>query len=148
DSHVSPLTELPEHVVVVLHPCSVARGLDQHLASRGSSRSAAALARTLAHEVKNPLSGIRGAAQLLEPYVGDEDKALVRLICDEADRIVQLVDRMEEFAEPGPVARASVNIHQVLEHVRRIAQAGFARAHRILELYDPSLPDVDGDRDK
>lgn len=148
DSHLTPLVELPGHVLVVLHPCSVARRLDQHLASRGSSRGAAALARTLAHEVKNPLSGIRGAAQLLEPYVADDDRALVRLICDETDRIVELVDRMEEFAETTPVQRAAVNIHQVLEHVRRIAQAGFARAHRIVELYDPSLPEVDGDRDK
>jgi two-component system nitrogen regulation sensor histidine kinase GlnL len=148
DSHLTPLVELPGHVLVVLHPCSVARRLDQHLASRGSSRSAAALARTLAHEVKNPLSGIRGAAQLLEPCIGDDDKALVRLICDETDRIVQLVDRMEELTEAGRVTRAAVNIHQVLEHVRRIAEAGFARAHRIVELYDPSLPEVDGDRDK
>jgi two-component system nitrogen regulation sensor histidine kinase GlnL len=148
DSHLSPLVELPEHVLVVLHPCSVARRLDQHLASRSSSRSTAALARTLAHEVKNPLSGIRGAAQLLEPYVGEEDKPLVKLICDEADRIVQLVDRMEEFAETSTVDRSPVNIHQVLEHVRRIAEAGFARSHSLVELYDPSLPHVDGDRDK
>lgn len=148
DSHLTVLVELPEHVLVVLHPCSVARRLDQHLASRSSSRSTSALARTLAHEVKNPLSGIRGAAQLLEPYIGDEDKPLVKLICDEADRIVQLVDRMEEFAEASPVDRSPVNIHQVLEHVRRIAEAGFARSHQIVELYDPSLPEVDGDRDK
>ncbi|HMR30473.1 MAG TPA: ATP-binding protein [Geminicoccaceae bacterium] len=148
DCHLTALVELPEHILVVLHPCSVARRLDQHLASRSSSRSTAALARTLAHEVKNPLSGIRGAAQLLEPYVGDEDKPLVKLICDEADRIVQLVDRMEEFAETSTVDRSPVNIHQVLEHVRRIAEAGFARSHTIVEQYDPSLPSVDGDRDK
>ena len=148
DSHLTPLVELPELVLIVLHPCSVAKRLDQHIANRGSSRSAAAMARTLAHEVKNPLSGIRGAAQLLEPYIGEEDKPLVRLICDEADRIVDLVDRMEEFADSGPVERAPVNIHLVLEHVRRIASAGFARAHRIVEQYDPSLPEVEGDRDK
>jgi two-component system nitrogen regulation sensor histidine kinase GlnL len=148
DSHLTPLVELPGHVLVLLHPCSVARRLDQHLASRGSSRSAAALARTLAHEVKNPLSGIRGAAQLLEPYVGEEDKALIRLICEETDRIVELVDRTEEFADTAPLERGPVNIHQVLEHVRRIAEAGFARAHRLVELYDPSLPEVDGDRAK
>lgn len=148
DAHLTPLVEQPDRLLIVLHPCSVARRLDHQLASRGSSRSAAALARTLAHEVKNPLSGIRGAAQLLEPYIGDDDRPLIRLICDEADRIVQLVDRMEEFADTAPVARAPVNIHQVLEHVRRVAQAGFARQHRIIELYDPSLPEVVGDRDK
>ncbi len=148
DAHLTPLAERPDRILLVLQPCSVARRLDNELANRGSSRSTAALARTLAHEVKNPLSGIRGAAQLLEPGIEAEDRALIRLICDETDRIVQLVERMEEFAETGPVARRPVNIHQVLEHVRRIAEAGFARAHRIVELYDPSLPEVAGDRDK
>jgi two-component system, NtrC family, nitrogen regulation sensor histidine kinase GlnL len=149
DSHLSPIVEAPGHVLVILHPCSVARRLDAHLAHRGATRSVAALAATLAHEVKNPLSGIRGAAQLLEPYVEEEDdKALVKLICDEADRIVNLVDRMEAFAEPGNIERKPVNIHQVLEHIRRLAENGFARHLRIVELYDPSLPDVEGDRDR
>lgn len=148
DSHVTPIVEHPGHVLVVLHPCSVARRFDQHLAHRGSSRSVAALAATLAHEVKNPLSGIRGAAQLLEPYVDGDDKPLVKLICDETDRICNLVDRMEEFAEIGAVPRDPVNIHQVLEHVRRIAENGFARHLRIVELYDPSLPELEGDRDR
>ncbi len=149
DSHLTAIQEVPGHVLVVLQPCSVARRLDQHLASRGSGRSVAALAATLAHEVKNPLSGIRGAAQLLEPYVSeDDDKALIKLICDETDRICTLVDRMEEFADGGAQPRERVNIHQVLEHVRRLAASGFARHHRILELYDPSLPEIEGDRDR
>jgi two-component system nitrogen regulation sensor histidine kinase GlnL len=135
-------------VLTVLHPCSVARRLDQHLANRGGGRSVAALAATLAHEVKNPLSGIRGAAQLLEPYIQDDDKPLIKLICDETDRICNLVDRMEDFTEVGTIARDAVNIHQVLEHVRRIAENGFARHHRIQEIYDPSLPEVEGDRDR
>ncbi|MDF1587169.1 two-component system sensor histidine kinase NtrB [Marinimicrococcus flavescens] len=149
DCHLAPVAETPGAVLLVLQPCSVARRLDAHLAQRGTARSVAALAATLAHEVKNPLSGIRGAAQLLEPCVEDpEDRALARLICDEADRIVGLIDRMEEFAEGGAIRRQSVNIHQVLEHVRRIAENGFARHHRIVELYDPSLPEVEGDRDR
>lgn len=148
DCHLSPIVEAPGSVLLVLHPCSVARRLDQHLAHRGSSRSVAALAATLAHEVKNPLSGIRGAAQLLEPYVEPDDKPLVKLICDETDRICALVDRMEEFAQPGGIAREPVNIHVVLEHVRRLAEHGFARHLRIVEAYDPSLPEVEGDRDR
>jgi two-component system nitrogen regulation sensor histidine kinase GlnL len=148
DCHLSPIVEQPGSVLIVLHPCSVARRLDQHLSQRGSGRSVAALAATLAHEVKNPLSGIRGAAQLLEPYVEDDDKPLVKLICDETDRICALVDRMEEFALPGTIAREPVNIHLVLEHVRRIAEHGFARHVRFVELYDPSLPEVEGDRDR
>lgn len=148
DSHLCPVPELPGSVLVVLHPCSTARQLDQQIAHRRSTRSVAGLAATLAHEVKNPLSGIRGAAQLLEPAVGEEDRSLIQLICDETDRICGLVERMEAFGDSGPVARGPVNIYQVLEHVRRIAEAGFARRHRVVELYDPSLPEVEGDRDR
>ena len=148
DCHVCPVPELPQHVLLVLHPCSVARRLDQQVSHRRSTRSVAGLAATLAHEVKNPLSGIRGAAQLLEPAVGEEDQPLIQLICDETDRICALVERMEEFGDTGPLERRPVNIYQVLEHVRRIAEAGFARNHRIVELYDPSLPEVEGDRDR
>ena len=148
DCHVCPVPELPDNVLVVLHPCSVARRLDQQISHRRSTRSVAGLAATLAHEVKNPLSGIRGAAQLLEPAVGEDDRQLIQLICDETDRICALVERMEEFGDTAPVQSDPVNIHQVLEHVRRIATAGFARHHRIVELYDPSLPEVEGDRDR
>ena len=148
DSHLCLVPELPQHVLVVLHPCSVARRLDQQISHRRSTRSVAGLASTLAHEVKNPLSGIRGAAQLLEPSVSMDDRPLIDLICEETDRICALVERMEQFGDTAPVERAAVNIHQVLEHVRRVAAAGFARQHRIVELYDPSLPEVEGDRDR
>ena len=76
----------------------------------------------LAHEIKNPLSGIRGAAQLLETSVSDEDRILTRLICEETDRIVKLVDRFEDFADGRPVERDAVNIHAVLEHVKTARQ--------------------------
>ncbi|KAB2869665.1 MAG: two-component sensor histidine kinase, partial [Bauldia sp.] len=98
--------------------------------------------------IKNPLSGIRGAAQLLEASVGDDDRALTRLICDEADRIVKLVDRMEVFSDERPIEREPVNIHVVLDHVHRLASSGFARSIRILDEYDPSLPPVFGNRDQ
>ena len=102
----------------------------------------------LAHEIKNPLSGIRGAAQLLETAVGDEDRVLTRLICDETDRIVKLVDRLETFSDERLLKRDSINIHAVLDHVKRLAQAGFAQHIRFVEIYDPSLPDVFGNRDQ
>jgi two-component system, NtrC family, nitrogen regulation sensor histidine kinase GlnL len=107
-----------------------------------------ALAAMLAHEIKNPLSGIRGAAQLLEQSAGDEDRTLTRLICDEADRIVKLVDRMEVFSDERPVEREPVNIHVVLDHVKRLAQSGFGRNIKFLETYDPSLPPVLANRDQ
>jgi two-component system, NtrC family, nitrogen regulation sensor histidine kinase GlnL len=148
DLHVSPLAEAPAHIVVVLHPCSVAHRLNRQLSHRGGARAVAGLAATLAHEVKNPLSGIRGAAQLLEPGIGDEERPLIRLICDETDRICALVDRMEQFADGQPIERRPVNIHRVLERVRRLAESGFARGLRFVERYDPSLPEVDGDHDQ
>src|ERR1700686_337787 len=98
-------------------------------------------------QVKNPLSGIRGAAQLLEASVVDSDRELTVLIRDEADRIRALVDRMEAFSEK-PISRTAVNIHRVLEHVRRLAQTGFAENVRFQENYDPSLPPVWGNRDQ
>jgi two-component system nitrogen regulation sensor histidine kinase GlnL len=118
------------------------------LTHRGAARTVIGLAAMLAHEIKNPLSGIRGAAQLLEMSAGDDDRALTRLITEEADRIVHLVDRMEVFSDERPIERQPVNIHSVLEHVRRLSKSGFARSVRISEEYDPSLPPVYGNRDQ
>jgi two-component system nitrogen regulation sensor histidine kinase GlnL len=122
--------------------------MDRQLTHRGAARSVIALAAMLAHEIKNPLSGIRGAAQLLEQSAGDDDRALTRLICDETDRIVKLVDRMEVFADERPVEREPINIHVVLDHVKRLAQSGFARPIKFVEDYDPSLPPVLANRDQ
>ena len=122
--------------------------MDRQLNHLGAARSVTGMAAVLAHEVKNPLSGIRGAAQLLEQNAAPEDRDLTTLICDEADRICGLVDRMELFSDQRPIERAAVNIHEVLEHVRKIGQAGFASRVRFKESYDPSLPFVDGHRDK
>jgi two-component system nitrogen regulation sensor histidine kinase GlnL len=148
DMHVAPVPERPGHVVVMLQQRTIADKMDRQLTHRGAARSVIALAAMLAHEIKNPLSGIRGAAQLLEQSVNDDDRALTRLICDEADRIVKLVDRMEVFGDERPVEREPVNIHVVLDHVRRLAQSGFARHIRFVEDYDPSLPPVLANRDQ
>jgi len=143
----SPVPEEPNTVLLVMQDASAARALDRHLAFRGAARSVTGMAAILAHEVKNPLSGIRGAAQLLESSVGPEDRELAELIRDEADRIRALVDRMEAFGEK-PIVRSAVNIHRVLEHVRKLAQTGFAEHVRFQENYDPSLPPVWGNRDQ
>src|SRR5947208_11427390 len=116
DLHVAPLTERPGHIVVMLQERTIADKMDRQLTHRSAARSVIALAAMLAHEIKNPLSGIRGAAQLLEQAASPEDRMLTRLICDEADRIVTLVDRMEVFGDDRPVARGPVNIHSVLDH--------------------------------
>ena len=136
-----------ELLVLTLHERSIADKLDRQLTHRHAARSITAMAAMLAHEVKNPLSGIRGAAQLLEQDTDATGRELTQLICDETDRIVALVDRMEAFSEHRPIAREAVNIHELLERVRKVAQSGFARHVRLVEEYDPSLPLVRGDRD-
>ncbi|MCB1446469.1 MAG: nitrogen regulation protein NR(II) [Rhizobiaceae bacterium] len=148
DIYVAPVLTDPGAVVVVFQERSMADKIDRQLTHRAAARSVTGLASMLAHEIKNPLSGIRGAAQLLETSVNDEDRALTRLIQEETDRIVSLVDRMEVFSDERPVDRAPINIHAVLDHVKAIAQAGFARNIRIAEQYDPSLPAVHANRDQ
>jgi len=148
DLHVAPLPERRGHVVIMLQERTIADKMDRQLTHRSAARSVIALAAMLAHEIKNPLSGIRGAAQLLEQSAADDDRTLTRLICDETDRIVKLVDRMEVFADERPVEREPVNIHVVLEHVKRLAQSGFARHIKFIEEYDPSLPPVLANRDQ
>jgi two-component system nitrogen regulation sensor histidine kinase GlnL len=106
------------------------------------------MAAILAHEIKNPLAGIRGAAQLIEQNAGEEDRVLTRLICEEADRIRKLVDRMEVFTDRRPLERAPVNIHEVLDHVKNLAKTSFARDVAFVESYDPSLPPVTGEKDR
>jgi two-component system nitrogen regulation sensor histidine kinase GlnL len=148
DAFVSPLPESGGGVALLLQERSIAEKMDRQLTHRGAARSVTALGAMLAHEIKNPLSGIRGAAQLLESAVSDEDRALTQLICEETDRIVKLVDRMESFSDQRPVPRESLNIHAVLDHVKRLALAGFARHIRFREIYDPSLPHVLASRDQ
>ena len=148
DIYVAPASDRSGDVVIMLQERTMADKMDRQLTHRGAARSVTALAAMLAHEIKNPLSGIRGAAQLLEASVDDEDRTLTRLICDEADRIVKLVDRMEVFSDERPVEREPVNIHVVLEHVKKLSQSGFARHIRFVEEYDPSLPPVHGNRDQ
>lgn len=144
---VSSVTDCPGTVAVAIQERSIARKIDHQLVHRNAARSVTAMAAMLAHEVKNPLSGIRGAAQLVEQNAGPEDQELTRLICDETDRIVALVQKMEMFSDERPLEREPVNIHEVLGHVRLLAQSGFARHVRFMETYDPSLPPVYGNRD-
>ena len=147
-ANAAPMGDPIGHVVLTLQEVSIARRFDSQLTHRNAARSVTAMSAMLAHEVKNPLSGIRGAAQLLEQSVGDRDRELTQLICEEADRIVALVNRMEVFSDSRPIEREPVNIHVVLERVRRLAENGFARHVRFIERYDPSLPPVHGHRDQ
>ena len=142
---------LPEQsplVMLMLQQRAMAQMIERQLTHRAAARSVSGMAAMLAHEIKNPLSGIRGAAQLLEPALGTEDRALTQLICTETDRIRDLVDRMEVFGDERPLAKSSVNVHAVLDHVKRLASSGFARGIPFIEEYDPSLPPIMVNRDK
>ena len=114
------------------------------LAQQEHARS---LLRGLAHEIKNPLGGLRGAAQLLERQLGDPElKDYTHIIIQEADRLHALIDRML-----GPVSRPKkepINIHEVLEHVRKISRVGAPPSVNITFDYDPSIPEFNSDRDR
>lgn len=148
DAHVSALTDGSGLVLLMLQERSIAQKMDRAMISRHAARSVSSMAAVLAHEIKNPLAGIRGAAQLIEQNASEEDRALTRLICAETDRIRALVDRMEIFSDMRPVKREPVNIHEVLDYVRKLAESSFARNVRIMAAYDPSLPPVMGERDR
>lgn len=148
DVYVGPIGGNSGSAVVMFQERSMAEKIDRQMTHRGAARSVSGLAAMLAHEIKNPLSGIRGAAQLLDAVVTDEDRALTRLITDETDRIVGLVERMEVFSDDRPIDREPVNIHVVLDHVKAIASNGFAKHISIVEDYDPSLPPIHANRDQ
>ena len=143
---VAPLADESGGAVVVLRDRTVADRLDRQAAQRDGARSVGAMAAMLAHEVRNPLAGIRGAAQLLQPALDENGRGLAEMICQEVDRIVGVLGSVETLASGQPVARNAENIHEILDYVCRIAAAGFARGRLILREYDPSLPPVAGDR--
>lgn len=116
--------------------------------TRASLKSAEIMAQMLAHEIKNPLAGIRGAAQLLSKKIAqDGDHELPRIIMTETDRILRLIQKMRVFESAAPDTFKSVNIHQVLQHVAQASRAAFGAVVEIEEKYDPSLPCLLGDFD-
>jgi two-component system, NtrC family, nitrogen regulation sensor histidine kinase GlnL len=148
DVYASPVGDAEGNVCLLFRERTMAEKIDRQMTHRAAARSVTGLASMLAHEIKNPLSGIRGAAQLLERVVPSDDQPLTRLIQEETDRIVSLVDRMEVFSDERPIERFPVNIHIVLNHVKAVAQAGFASDIEFVEQFDPSLPLVTGNRDQ
>ncbi len=147
DALAAPLETAQGSVILALRERTMANRLGQPDQHRSTLRPVAGMAAMLSHEIKNPLSGIRGAAQLLEDRATQEDRALTSLIRDEVDRVSALVDRMDVFRMQTATAFEPVNIHEVLDHVRRLAAASFGLEMEIEERYDPSIPPVLGARD-
>ncbi len=147
DVQIAANPDTEGQTIVSLREHGLNSRLGEFNSQRGAARSLAGLSASLAHEVKNPLSGIRGAAQLLGTVVEGEDRDLAGLIAEEVDRICALLDRMEAFSDRHPMPRERLNIHEVLDHVARLARTGVASHLKLVEAYDPSLPDIEGNRD-
>ena len=145
DFYANSFADRPGWRLIVINPTTTHMG-QQH-ERRSGARVAIGAAAMLAHEIKNPLSGIRGAAQLLDKRVAPEDGVMTRLIRNEVDRITALIDQMEGFTDTRPVALGADNIHEIIDHARRVAQNGFGARLKISEIYDPSLPNVRVNRD-
>jgi two-component system nitrogen regulation sensor histidine kinase GlnL len=106
----------------------------------------ASLAASLAHEIRNPLLSIKGAAQLLEQAVGDDDKTLAALIITEAQRIEKLIATLDPLTPDPSQQSEELNIHEITEYAR-LAASSFAGNVKLLTHYDPSLPPVRGVRE-
>lgn len=135
-------------ILLTLHPRSIADKMDRSLSHRHAARSVAGMAAMLAHEIRNPLAGISGAAQLLGATLGPEDQELAALIEEEATRIGNLVNRVEAFGDIGPSEVEPVNIHDIIDRARRAAAVGFASHIRFKEQFDPSIPPTAGNADQ
>jgi len=149
DCIVSPVFEPNEPTVLLVEWLHLDRHLrisrEEHLINQHNATSA--LLRGLAHEIKNPLGGLRGAAQLLESELASPDlREYTTVIIDEADRLQNLVDRM--LGPRQMPQRAELNVHQVLERVRQLVRAEAPAGVTIRHDYDPSIPPVIGDHDQ
>jgi two-component system nitrogen regulation sensor histidine kinase GlnL len=148
DIQIAPVTEDPGHTLILVLPREIADRLGQGRTAKTAAKSAIGMAEMLAHEIKNPLAGIMGAAQLIGMNVGPEDLELTNLIVAESRRIVKLLEQVEQFGNlRAPVCNA-VNIHDVLDRARKSAMVGFGAHCTFVERYDPSLPATLADADQ
>ena len=144
----APLTDDPDTILLLIAPREFAERLGRGGQVKSAAKSAIGMAEMLAHEIKNPLAGITGAAQLLSMSLSPEDQELTDLIVAESRRIVKLLEQVEQFGNLRPPEKRPVNIHDVLDRARRSALLGFAAHMTIVEDYDPSLPPTAGDADQ
>ena len=146
--HLAPMHDNPGIVMLILSPRELADRLGRSMGAKTAARSAIGMAEMLAHEIKNPLAGISGAAQLLSMGLSPEDQELTDLIVEETRRIVKLLEQVEQFGNIRPPDRKPVNIHDALDRARKSALVGFAAHMTIVEDYDPSLPPTYADSDQ
>jgi two-component system, NtrC family, nitrogen regulation sensor histidine kinase GlnL len=145
---IAPMADNAEIVMLLISPREIADRLGRAVQAKTAAKSAIGMAEMLAHEIKNPLAGISGAAQLLAMNLAPEDMELADLIVAETKRIVKLLEQVEQFGNVRPPERKPVNIHDALDRARKSAMVGFATQMTIVEEYDPSLPNTFADLDQ
>lgn len=145
---LAPLQDSPGHILLLISPREIADRLGRAMHVTSAAKSAIGMAEMLAHEIKNPLAGISGAAQLLAMGLSPEDQELTDLIVEETRRIVKLLEQVEQFGNLRPPARRAINLHDALDRARRSALVGFGAKMTISEDYDPSLPATFADPDQ
>ena len=147
DYAVTPLTLETESLVVEIRPLDRLLRISREEAILSSQQMTQVMVRGLAHEIKNPLGGLRGAAQLLARELDSEHLLdYTGVIIEEADRLRNLVDRL--LSTPRRLLRQPVNIHEVLERVRQLVEAETQGELPIQRDYDPSIPELMGDREQ
>lgn len=145
---VAPMHDNADVILMVISPRDIADRLGRAMQVKSAAKSAIGMAEMLAHEIKNPLAGISGAAQLIGMNLPPEDRELADLIVEETRRIVKLLEQVEQFGNLRPPERRAVNIHDALDRARKSATVGFAANMQIVEDYDPSLPATYADPDQ
>ncbi|WP_435258975.1 two-component system sensor histidine kinase NtrB [Thioclava sp. FR2] len=145
---IAPMNDNADFLMVLISPRDIADRLGRSMSVKSAAKSAIGMAEMLAHEIKNPLAGISGAAQLLSMGLNAEDRELTDLIVEETRRIVKLLEQVEQFGNVRPPERRAVNIHDALDRARKSAMVGFAAHMQIIEDYDPSLPPTYADPDQ
>jgi len=147
DIVATPINNSSNDILLMFHPHGMSKKIDRSLSHQSAARSVTGMASMLAHEIRNPLAGISGAAQLLMASISDDDKELLGIIQTEVSRIGTLVDRFEVFGDKSPLNNCPINLHTILNQATKIARVGYAKDIKIKEIYDPSLPFAKGDPD-
>lgn len=146
--HFAPLLGSGGRTLMLISPREIASRMSQNLGPQKAAKSAIGMAEMLAHEIKNPLAGIIGAAQLLATGLAGEDLELTNLVVEESRRIVKLLEQVEQFGNLQAPQVRPVNLHDVLDRAKQSAAVGFGARMRFVEDYDPSLPRTLADADQ
>lgn len=145
---ISPYDREAGSMLFLIQPREFSGRLGNRTSSNSAAKSAIGMAEMLAHEIKNPLAGITGAAQLLSMNLPQEDLELTDLIVEETRRIVKLLEQVEQFGNLRAPQMSAVNIHDILDRTRKSAMVGFGAHMKFVEDYDPSLPEALCDPDQ